>query len=350
VRKYSPLYVGLIAVAIFVLMTVMINDLPSWLMRFMLASASFVAFATLLYGIVLTMSHDDGLADALKFYRDELDEADGNALARLADSQLIKQAVASTAKAAEKRGYLAMIELRLTQADVHMRPGEALFMTLVATLVSAVIAVVVLGPLAALLVAALMLAAPGFVLSHLAGRRRSKFTRQLPGALDLLAGTLRAGFSLPQGMQAISEDVSDPLAMEIKRVINEERLGRQLNEALQDVADRMQSPDFAWAVLAIRIQRQVGGNLAELLTTVARTMVERERLRREVRSLTAEGRLSAIILVALPPGIGGVVWFMNPTYVAPLLHTDLGQMGIGVGVVSMIIGWFMMQRIITIKA
>jgi tight adherence protein B len=161
---------------------------------------------------------------------------------------------------------------------------------------------------------------------------------------------MRAGFSLSQGMQAISEEVENPMAMELKRVISEERLGRNLPDALQDVADRMQSADFSWAVLAIRIQRQVGGNLAELLTTVSHTMVERERLRREVRSLTAEGRLSAVVLVSLPPGIGGVVWFMNPTYIAPMLNSSFGQMCIGAGFVSMLIGWFTMRRIIDIKA
>ena len=349
-RKYSPLLMGLVAFTIFVLMAAVLGDVPSWISKMMLATATLVAASTLLYGLVLTLSHDDALSDALKFYRDELDEADGMSLAKLADSQLIKQAAASATKVAAARSYVSMIELRLAQADVHLRPGEAIFITLVVMFISGIVSLVVLGPIFAVVVAALMLAAPGVVLTHLANRRRNHFTRQLPGALDLLAGTLRAGFSLPQGMQAMSEEVSDPMAMEIKRAINEERLGRPISDALQDVADRMQSPDFAWAVLAIRIQRQVGGNLAELLTTVGRTMVERERLRREVKALTAEGRLSAIVLVALPPCISGFVWLMNPTYIDPLLHTQLGQMGMGLGLVSMAIGWFVMQRIIDIKA
>ena len=130
----------------------------------------------------------------------------------------------------------------------------------------------------------------------MANRRRKQFLAQLPDMLQLLSGTLRAGYSLMQGVEAVSQEVGDPMGQELRRVVTEARLGRPLEEALDGVAERMDSPDFAWAVMAIRIQREVGGNLAELLMTVAETMTQRERLRRDVAALTAEGRISAIVL------------------------------------------------------
>ncbi len=142
------------------------------------------------------------------------------------------------------------------------------------------------------------------IVSFLAGRRRKKFLSQLPDTLQLLSGTLRAGYSLMQGVEAVSQEVEDPMGHELRRVVTESRLGRPLEESLDGVAERMDSADFSWAVMAIRIQREVGGNLSELLLTVADTMTQRERLRRDVRALTAEGRMSAIVLGLLPIGLG----------------------------------------------
>ena len=126
--------------------------------------------------------------------------------------------------------------------------------------------------------------------------RQLRFERQLPDTLTLLASSLRAGFSLMQGLEAVAQEISDPMQKELQRVFTEVRLGRPVEDALGDAADRMDSNDLRWTVMAIRIQREVGGNLAVLLDTVADTMVKRERIRRELRALTAEGRLSAIVL------------------------------------------------------
>ncbi len=115
------------------------------------------------------------------------------------------------------------------------------------------------------------------------------------------------------------------MGLELRRVVTEARLGRPLEEALDGVAERMASPDFAWAVMAIRIQREVGGNLSELLLTVAETMIQRERLRRDVAALTAEGRMSAYILIALPIGLGAVMFVMNKDYTSKLLTTRYRQ-------------------------
>ena len=182
----------------------------------------------------------------------------------------------------------------------------------------------------------------------MAKRRKKKFVRVLPDMLQLMSGTLRAGYSIGQAIEAVSQEVSEPMGLELRRVITEARLGRPLEEALDGVAERMASPDFAWAVMAIRIQREVGGNLSELLLTVAETMVQRERLRREVKSLTAEGRISAIVLGLLPPALAVVMYVINPGYMSPLFHDFAGQVALGLAIVMMIVGFLWMRQVVQI--
>jgi tight adherence protein B len=167
--------------------------------------------------------------------------------------------------------------------------------------------------------------------------------------LQLLSGSLRAGYSLLQGIEAVSKEVEDPMGKELRRVITEARLGREVEDSMDAVAERMASPDFAWAVMAIRIQREVGGNLSELLLTVADTMIERERLRRDIAALTAEGKLSAMILGLLPVGLGAFMWLSNPDYMGPLGSTTLGHVLLGVATVSLLIGFAWMKKIIDIE-
>jgi tight adherence protein B len=139
------------------------------------------------------------------------------------------------------------------------------------------------------------------------------------------------------------------MGRELRRVVTEARLGRPLEEALEGVAERMESEDFAWAVMAISIQREVGGNLAELLLTVAETMTQRERLRRDVKALTAEGRMSAYVLGGLPIGLGIVLYMMNPDYIGRLFETGLGQVMLGLSIVAMAAGFAWMFKIIKIE-
>ena len=162
-------------------------------------------------------------------------------------------------------------------------------------------AVLIVGPLGALVATGLAIFAPVMYLEMRRKKRLRKFETQLPDVLNLLAGSMRAGFSFAQGLEAVAEEASEPSKRELQRVYAESRLGRPIEDALEDSADRMHSIDLVWAVMAIRIQREVGGNLAELLDTVAETMTERERLRHEIVALTAEGRLSAWVLGVSTP-------------------------------------------------
>jgi tight adherence protein B len=166
--------------------------------------------------------------------------------------------------------------------------------------------------------------------------------------LQLLSGTLRAGYSMMQGVEAVSQEVAEPMGRELRRVVTEARLGRPLEESLDAVAERMDSPDFGWAVMAIRIQREVGGNLSELLMTVAETMTQRERLKRDVKSLTAEGRISAYVLAVLPVALGFAMYALNPDYMSALFDETIGKIMLGGGILMMIGGFLWMQSIVKI--
>lgn len=267
----------------------------------------------------------------------------------LAQTALVQRAVELTEEIAAKQGLLVKVERKLERADLPLRAAEAIFFYVAGALVVTVLGLVLMGLVGLLLGALLGFGLPMAVLSFLGGRRQKQFNTQLPDMLQLLSGSLRAGYSLVQGVDAVSSEVDGPMGRELRRVMTEARLGRELEDALEASAVRVQSKDFEWAIMAIRIQREVGGNLSELLLTVADTMVDRERLRRDVASLTAEGKMSAIILGLMPLLLGLAMYVMNPGYMDPLFTKTLGQILLGGGVVMCLIGFAWMKKCITIE-
>ncbi len=313
---------------------------------------AFIAICLAIYAIgTLFFMGDTSLESLLQRYSNEGDSAElSEADNSIVQTALVQRAVEFSESFADDRGFLVKIEEMLEQASMPLRPGEAMSFLGVGVLAGSAIGVIFMGGIFgalgfAVLTAFLMI---GYV-KFKGKRRQKKFEQQLPDMLTLLAGTLRAGYSLPQGMEAVSHEIADPMGYEIRRVMTEAQLGRELEEALEAAAERMKSADFAWAVMAIGIQREVGGNLNELLMTVAETMIARERLRGEVAALTAEGKMTSFLLGGLPPGLGMVMWVMNPNYINKLFTTGLGNILIGLGVVTMIVGMAWMKKVMTIN-
>jgi tight adherence protein B len=306
------------------------------------------AAALLTYAAVLLVTREGSALDtALRPFSEHHEDDEGGG--GLLESGFMRKAVETTGRIANERGLLDVIESKLEQADLALRPAEALFIYLVAGVLVTALALIEGGIMLALIALLFIAIAPPAVLNFLAAKRIRKFTAQLPDTLQLLASSLRAGFSFLQGVEAVAEEVSDPMGAELRRVIVEARLGRQVEEALEECANRMKSPDFDWAVMAVNIQREVGGNLADLLQTVSVTMIERERLRRDVKALTAEGRMSAIVLGCLPPGLGAVFYVTNPNYIKVLFTHLGGQIALGVAVFAMLVGFFWMKKVVDIK-
>lgn len=311
-----------------------------------------VAVALATYAIVLLVTRESHLNTVLQPYSEgygpqgDLEDEDDGSYAKTA---IIQRAVEVTEQFAESQGYLARTETALERASLPLRAGEALFFYVSLVIIATILGLALGGLFMGLVLGGLAAITPMAVVSFLGNRRRKKFLAQLPDTLQLLSGTLRAGYSLMQGVEAVSQEVEDPMGHELRRVVTESRLGRPLEESLEGTAERMDSADFSWAVMAIRIQREVGGNLSELLLTVADTMTQRERLRRDVSALTAEGRVSAIVLVLLPIGLGAAMFVINPEYTNKLITDTLGNILLGVSIVSIIIGFFWMKKIIDIE-
>ena len=180
-------------------------------------------------------------------------------------------------------------------------------------------------------------------------RRRRAFMDQLPQTLQLLAGSLRAGYGLLQAIDTVVKEAADPTSTEFARVLTEARLGLPLEQALEGMAQRLESEDFHWVVLAIGIQREVGGNLAELLTTVADTMRNRAALRRQIRVLSAEGRISAWVIGLMPFFVAFALQILNPGYVGALLEEFAGILMLIVGGLLLVVGAIWLRRIVQIE-
>ena len=179
-------------------------------------------------------------------------------------------------------------------------------------------------------------------------RREAAFTNQLGDCLTMVANAMRAGFSFLQAMDLISKEMEPPISDEFKHVMRDINLGASVERALDDMDKRVNSPDFSLVVTAVLIQQQVGGDLAHILDTISETIQDRIRMRREVKTLTAQGRMSGWVLVALPIFTGLLISATSPNYMEPLFNEKIGQIAIVIAVVMDIIGYIVIQRIVDI--
>jgi tight adherence protein B len=267
----------------------------------------------------------------------------------LAETALMQRMVGLTGRLADRAGLLSRTEDALEQADLPLRPPEALFFYFATLFVVGMLGLLVLPIPLALALALLAGVGPVIVLHRRRGNRLREFQMQLPGTLNLLSGSMRAGFSFAQGLESVANEASQPTRRELQRVFTESRLGRPVEDALEDSAQRMASVDLMWAVMAIRIQREVGGNLAELLDTVADTMTQRERLRLEIKALTAEGRFSGWILGLFPVAFAGVLYLVQPDYMGVLFEEAIGIMAVIVCAVMTFVGFIWLRKILQIE-
>jgi tight adherence protein B len=320
-----------------------------------LAFALMTTFLALLvvFGLLLVTGAERRASRTLK-QSVTMIERPGRSSATIPDSTVVstplgRAAVDLVARAPKPAGYDERLQAEIDRAGWQLRSSEFTLLHVVAVLVGSVVFGVLSGSvLLGLLGAVLGAVIPRLVLSAARTRRQAKFMKQLPDTLQLLAGTLKAGYGVLQAIDTIIRELEDPTSTEFQRALTEARLGMPLEDSLGDMADRIDSDDFRWVVVAMNIQRQVGGNLAELLETVAETLRGREQVRRQISALSAEGRLSAIILISLPFLILGFLLLTNPAYLAPLFTNLVGWIMLGLVAVLMVIGVFWIRRMIAI--
>jgi len=260
------------------------------------------------------------------------------------------QMVDAVGYVAGRRGITRVIQDKLQRAGISLRPAEYMYFHLIAVIGLGLITRLLTGSLAiTILMVALAAAVPLMLLEAAITRRVRAFEEQLPDVLNLLAGSLRAGWSISQAIGLVVEQMPPPASVEFQRVQTEARLGLPVEEALLNMADRLNSDDFRWTVSAIAIQRDVGGNLAEVLDIVASTMRERAELQRHIHSLTAEGRMSGGILMALPFAELLALLVVNPGYIGQLFESSLGIAMAVIGALLLLIGFVWLRRALVVE-
>lgn len=180
-------------------------------------------------------------------------------------------------------------------------------------------------------------------------RRMNKFASQLPEALELVARALRAGHSLASGLSLVAHEMSDPIGKEFNRTFEEQNLGMPMEEALENMTERVPNLDLKFFATAVVLQRQTGGDLAEILDKIGRLIRERFQIFGQIQALTGEGRLSGIVLLALPPALFAAVWRMNPDYLMLLFTDDLGKKMLVGALVMQLLGAVMIRKIVDIR-
>jgi tight adherence protein B len=237
----------------------------------------------------------------------------------------------------------------LDRAGLELRPGEFIIVHATAVVVGVTTGLVLGGTIGAVIVGAIGVVAPRMVLNTLIVRRREAFAEQLEGTLQIIAGSLRAGYGLAQAVSTVAAESPSPTSDEFGRVVVENRLGRSVEEATRAMAERLENEDLEWVVEAIEIQHEVGGNLAEVLDTVTGTIRDRNNIRRQVKALSAEGRISAIILLALPFVVSALIALVTPDYLTELFTTVIGRVMIGGAAVMMLLGAIWIRKLVKVE-
>lgn len=264
-------------------------------------------------------------------------------------TKLTNQAVQTLNKGLRRRGPGLLSREKLEEAGLKKQPGDYLLMTGAVTFVAVLLGFFVGGPLFAGLLIVLAPLSHFLILNLLVARRRKKFDEQVPDTLQMFAGGLRAGHSLLRSVDAAAQENEAPMADELNRVVNETRIGRDLGESLAEVARRTNNEDFASITRAIEIHREVGGDLAHVLDNVGETIRDRNQLRGQVKALSAEGRMSALVLMALPVLMFTGLTLFNPFYSKTFLTTVPGFLMIIACVVLLSAGGFWLSRLVKPK-
>ena len=250
--------------------------------------------------------------------------------------------------AADKK-FSTKVQRDLARANLKLRVAEYYYIRIATMLGLGLLLGVMRDPLSGVVGAFLGYMLPRFYVGRRIGGRLGGFNKQLPDTITLLSNSLRAGSSFLQSIELVSRETPPPMGEEMGRVVREVNLGLGMEEALSNLVRRIRSDDLDLMVTAIGVQQQVGGNLAEILDTIAFTIRERVRIKGEINTLTAQGRMSGYLVAFLPIGIAVTLNFINPSFMQPLFTQLLGQILLGVGGVMMVIGFIAIQKIVNIK-
>lgn len=318
----------------------------------MLIISLILAFVTVvfivlgLYAIVFTKRIE--VINRLDLYTAEEEVFDSNQ--DISFREFIINLIGSIGNKISRKNYLDEKRRKLNQAYVFMRVEEFIAISLV----SAGVLFVLLFSLSkkwyiALLGIFLGYKIPDIYIESLKKKRMKKLNSQLPEALSIISNGLRAGFSFTQAMNVAANEMDTPIRDEFLRVIRDNAIGKTMDEALLTFSDRTDDDDIDMLITALIIQRKVGGNLAEILDTIGETIRDRMRIRGEVRTLTAQGRLSALVISILPFGVALFIFIMNPSYILELFKSTFGIFMVVGALIAQISGIFIIMKMANIE-
>jgi len=260
-----------------------------------------------------------------------------------------QQVVAATERAFANVKQFRYLQRIIERADLPLRASELMYISLGSAFVLGLLTAAAVSSAVALVAMAIGAAIPILFVKFKAGARIKAFDNQLPDLLITIAASLKAGHSFRHAIQAVVDEGAQPTAKEFTRVLSETQLGRPMDQALGDMAERVGSKNLSFVITAVTIQRQVGGSLAGLFDMVADTVRQRQQFARKVRGLTAMGRMSAYVLIGLPFFIALAIMVINPSYMSPLYHTSTGHLLIVVGFVMMGFGSAILNKMVSFK-
>ena len=246
--------------------------------------------------------------------------------------------------------YLQRITLKLSKAHVMIKPAEFILVSLVTALLAALIVFAINRQVwLALLFGVIGYLLPSLALASSSNKRAKQLNSQLPEFLNVLSNALRSGLSFNQSISAASNELDDPIRWEFQKVLRDNNLGKPMEVALLDMVKRTGDDDIELFVTAVNIQRQTGGNLSEVLDLIANTIRERVRLKGEVNTMTAQGKMSAVIISLLPIALMIVISLLSPEFMAPLFSEPIGRIMLIVAGVMMLLGGLMLKKITTLE-
>lgn len=246
--------------------------------------------------------------------------------------------------------FLIKIDLNLKRAGVPLVAKEYILANFIAMIAAGVfVYMLTVNHVLAMFIALFVPAGIWLAMLIVIRKRKNALTEQLGDCLITVANALRAGYSFQQAMEVIANEMESPISQEFAKLTTDLKMGVSLENALAEMDKRVNSTDFSLVVVAVLIQREVGGNLAQILDTISDTIMERIRMKREINALTSQGKFSAIILLFLPVAIGAFMFGINPNQMKLLFEEPMGQMAIGVAVIMDIFGFMLIQKIVNIE-
>lgn len=262
----------------------------------------------------------------------------------------IKDILKTTGKVFAAHSYSKKIEKELYKADIPMKGEEFLSLILILSGTAGFIGYTLLGGVGqGVILIAITIAIPLIIIQRKKAKRIAKINLQISESLNVMSNSLRAGYSFQQSIDLVSKEMSGPLAKEFAKTIREIHLGTTTDEALLNLTNRVDSEDLELLITAVLIQRQIGGNLAEILDNISQTIRDRIAIKGEIMTLTAQGRMSGLIVGLLPVALFAVLMLINPTYMSIMLTHKLGWIIIAAGIASELIGVYLIKKVVNIE-